>query len=331
MPKGVNYSMKPKKRPIYANRMAKPDVAPAAHAFFNLGYWARLWIIQELLLSRKVRIMLGTEIVPWPWVDSFVKEYPKRHGTEDPQVVLGPCQDEHLRNLINFKKTYSTATTTGAGSKRFQIGLRLALTSFLKSDCQDSRDHVFGLMGLVIPNERVKIDYNLEPLDVFYDVCRTLIGDACLRFTKGHAGEADAGSIRLKARDDAAWESIAQVGRGMNWSLSPEKLEELKDLGWNCREYLSNHHSLQAEVTQLWHEGDDKEFDNFYGPNPGSHAAIAASSRSIVEAGTGRLEVSGNIDWSTVHQIEFQGTMIPVTEEGGHKFIELFGIKMKII
>ena len=47
------------------------------------------------------------------------------------------------------------------------IGLSEALILFSSKHCSDVRDKVYGVQGLVRPDERIEVDYSEQPVDLF--------------------------------------------------------------------------------------------------------------------------------------------------------------------
>jgi hypothetical protein len=128
------------------------DCAPIA----KCTYWDRLWVLQEILLAREVGILL---------VDKIHVLF--RQGFED-----------------EFRPTFQWGTHLGWLGTFYYGGdkdgfLPLSLLSNLSSTlkCSDSRDVVYGIMGLVFRRQWIEVNYNLSKEQVFYAcldmLCRT--------------------------------------------------------------------------------------------------------------------------------------------------------------
>jgi hypothetical protein len=74
------------------------------------------------------------------------------------KAILNISYRRHI--LHQAGETVATAMSTLAN----------VLYSLCKGECQDPRDKVFGLQALVIPEDRVEIDYSASMLDVFLAV-----------------------------------------------------------------------------------------------------------------------------------------------------------------
>jgi hypothetical protein len=117
-------------------------------------YWTRVWVIQEFVLGKKVRLQRGHVRHDW---DDFYDQFPK-------DVTQGGKQ---MRRLFDLKKRY-TAQSRG-------LDLREAITFALGSEATDPRDKVYGVLGLVQRNsmshtEAVTADYTLSPCQVYHRV-----------------------------------------------------------------------------------------------------------------------------------------------------------------
>lgn len=122
---------------------------------FDNAYWTRLWIIQEVLLAKTLVLLCGRKAVPWSDLERFWK------------TSLGQSEQTPAERLIAMSHTSKTIQ-----EKRFRF-LEL-VDAFCANDCQDPRDVVFGLQGLVFDEEKQDIDYSKSALGVFLGVLRKL-------------------------------------------------------------------------------------------------------------------------------------------------------------
>jgi hypothetical protein len=116
-------------------------------------YWTRVWIIQEFVLGKKVRLQRGHVQHDW---DDFDHEFP---GDVRQDV-------KHMYWLFELKKRYK-AQIRG-------LSLAEAIKFALGSEATDSRDRVYGVLGLVPRNSRSFIRaagtaaYTLSPCQVYH-------------------------------------------------------------------------------------------------------------------------------------------------------------------
>ena len=118
-----------------------------------LPYWRRLWILQEIALSREVYLRYGSCILPIEqWYDLL------QHGS---RRGLGRYI---LRSFGMMRSALSLRLDSGGEQKRSLVGF-LEATAF--SQCEDTRDRIYGLLGLLDPalvnGEKFKVDYS-EPI-----------------------------------------------------------------------------------------------------------------------------------------------------------------------
>lgn len=121
-------------------------------------YFTRLWIVQELLLAPKVRVLLRDLWIEWDDLREAVQQLQDDgHGLTIAPSTLALLK---LRNI----KPYT---------------LEDCIETFSGQNCEDARDRVYGLMGLINGDERVPIDYAKTTHQVYCDVVLTF----CLGYT----------------------------------------------------------------------------------------------------------------------------------------------------
>lgn len=121
-------------------------------------YFTRLWVVQEVLLARAVRIICrGTAgLVELPWDDVHAiatggSAWLQQHGNK--KAVL--------------------ALIANQGMNRYE-GLRTTIARYSGYQCENPRDKVYGLLGIVRSDERLEVDYNKLVQDVFLDAARAV-------------------------------------------------------------------------------------------------------------------------------------------------------------
>ncbi|KAF2110618.1 heterokaryon incompatibility protein-domain-containing protein [Lophiotrema nucula] len=131
-------------------------------------YWRRLWIAQELLLARKIRVCGVSGIVDWEQIVSWVLP----RGLPSPRKLSAFFGDEWKEfwwaesgpafkfwNFIFLRHMDTIA---------LPLPLVQAINKFSESECSDPRDKVYGLLGLVVPEERIEPDYSITPRALMY-------------------------------------------------------------------------------------------------------------------------------------------------------------------
>lgn len=103
------------------------------NTFFWNPYWVRLWIVQEVMLARYIRIFYGDTIVSWEELKRFCTIYSN--------------VPKQLRWLAENAQTGQT------------FSFSILFDIFGDNLCEDPSDKVYALLGIVHPEERVKVDY----------------------------------------------------------------------------------------------------------------------------------------------------------------------------
>ncbi|KAF2822906.1 hypothetical protein CC86DRAFT_258786, partial [Ophiobolus disseminans] len=121
-------------------------------------YFTRLWIIQEVLLAKRVKVLCGSQ-----WLD--FREMAER-AQEQEKVA-------DLRSDTDVRQTSRLLLRDGT-FKRQGRSLNHCLRRYSANHCVDARDKVYGLLGLVREDEQVPVDYNRSVLMVFLDTLKVL-------------------------------------------------------------------------------------------------------------------------------------------------------------
>jgi hypothetical protein len=126
-------------------------------AFASL--WRRIWVHQEILLANKVTVMGGQSTVSWN-----VLHLKRSLLQEDARYTS--LYTNQFRELLGVRKDDQPVR---------DLPLLEVLERFGGGDCSDSRDRLYGLLGLVRPDQRVPVDYHLEIQDVAQAVHEKLV------------------------------------------------------------------------------------------------------------------------------------------------------------
>ena len=131
------------------------NLAALAYILHN-EYFARLWIVQEFILARQIRILVK---------DVWLMDDTRRWN----------CRSETFHDYI-YSHVPSTAyniicksSLRRTGEFR-HLGMSAALFRYVKSECADPRDKVYGLLGLVRVDQRVTVDYEKSNDRLYMDV-----------------------------------------------------------------------------------------------------------------------------------------------------------------
>lgn len=114
-------------------------------------YWKRLWITQEIVLSRDLVFFWGEEQLTGEDIADYGNSLGKIRGgspmnrIKDLLAHSQTMAEGRLSTLARLIESFDTSTLT----------------------CTDPRDLIFGLLGMIEPAERITVDYRLREDEVF--------------------------------------------------------------------------------------------------------------------------------------------------------------------
>jgi hypothetical protein len=126
-----------------------------ADRFVNLSYWKRLWIHQEVLLGKGgLMFMAGQALVS----RKILTELHMHHRPKSTIIYERPWPP-----VLNDLLMYDLSSWNWNGD----LHLYYVVCTFSSNHCEDPRDKVYGLQGLVTHDERIEANYSLSTRDVF--------------------------------------------------------------------------------------------------------------------------------------------------------------------
>lgn len=146
--------------------------------FFARPYFSRVWVVQEVALSKSITMMCGDAAVEW----------------------TGLMQGEYLRQLYS-SSYYETFPTLFRLRRQHHLGGATLLDALLLGrgcNASDPRDKVFGLLGIVSEKSRPRADYSLSTAEVYTQVAmylpkvqrralNVILGNLCRRSDEARA------------------------------------------------------------------------------------------------------------------------------------------------
>lgn len=145
-------------------------------------YWGRTWIIQEVMLAKRVFLMSGTTLMPWSCLADFLIwgiESCSSSASPPPPGSPGAGsrgeQDPHWpakTQLWDSRARLFCMERMMSSGEMHQFSLRDLLVRFGRSNCSDVRDRVLGLLaladyGAARKNGEFKVDYSQSPAQLF--------------------------------------------------------------------------------------------------------------------------------------------------------------------
>jgi hypothetical protein len=118
--------------------------------YLSNPYFNRVWIVQEVSLAKKIRLLCGSEALTWEVVEWGVR------GLDQ----------------MNIKAAVYPTTIDKLFKEKDVKNRRLdeVVATYSRHNCQDLRDKVYGFLGLVPECQRSVVDYAKSTHQVFVDV-----------------------------------------------------------------------------------------------------------------------------------------------------------------
>jgi hypothetical protein len=159
-------------------QLSEPDFVEGLLNLYHRPYWSRVWIVQEVLFAREVMVIAGHNWCSWNDLEkhfSFLDLF--SHSIEDKVVqksALDPILTSPARRLFANKNEWTTRKLNQARRGEQIVGYPLHKLIFMWPDqeCEDVRDRVFGMLGLMDPESAVALaaDYSKSVFEVFEDI-----------------------------------------------------------------------------------------------------------------------------------------------------------------
>lgn len=135
--------------------MKNAQLRLAAESFVKLSYWQRLWIHQEVLLGKAGLMLMAGQ--------SIVSRYQLTNLHINHRTREELFEDQPWPPIINDVLFPDTESYNWNG----HLHLYYTVCTFSSNHCQDPRDRVFGLQGLISNDERIEVNYSLSPQEIF--------------------------------------------------------------------------------------------------------------------------------------------------------------------
>lgn len=112
-------------------------------------YFSRVWIVQEVMLPPEVRMLCGNVCIHW----------------DDLTNVILP--DDQCDVVFKSPKQFLFVRQKQLGRS---YTLERSIRQFAQMECQDPRDKVYGMIGILPEHERPRVDYEKRLPEVYIDV-----------------------------------------------------------------------------------------------------------------------------------------------------------------
>jgi hypothetical protein len=148
-------------------------------ALLHNPYFDRLWIVQELLLPKDIRILVeGNVWVSWKLLRMRHEEL-RGEIRERLPGTSWMVEAQYLRGIF---ASHTPVSVT--------YYITLNVRNFCDKKCADPRDKIYGLMALVKPSSKVEVDYAKSVQQVYLDTMMSMIREylymRCDRYGNGY-------------------------------------------------------------------------------------------------------------------------------------------------
>jgi len=128
-------------------------------------WFERLWIRQEVFLSRSAVVRCGAKEIPWVQLKNAAVHLEQRN-------ILFEKNNSGGRRDLDFRRRLRTAQDIGLANKRDIISV---LERARSTKCKDPRDRVYGILNLVHRNLDIVPDYSMSAADVYSNLVERYI------------------------------------------------------------------------------------------------------------------------------------------------------------
>lgn len=215
------------------------DIKKARNFMADLPYWKRMWIVQEVVLAKKLRIRWGSYWVSWENMTAAQLDddfYDQQRTL--PKVSRLPPE---VRYLGRLRRAFHQEPKVN------KLRLWVVISNLYYRDCSNPRDCVYGVLGIMSKYgsdaypRAMEIDYNKPVQEVFLDAVRAMVltSRAELRDQRGQKSAympvwhflftCNRLAIKMLGVPNDIQDRVLRNGKKTNWDDEPdEDLEERK-------------------------------------------------------------------------------------------------------
>lgn len=159
----------------------EPEIGQVAQ-LLDRPWWRRVWIVQEVVLAKKIFLMCGSDEVPWESIKERLSA-DTMYGLNSNTGQLRPLRS-HNGTVIdgNFTwpdKEYYTLDNMrlAMGTGKWNLNFYDLLFQFRRFQCSMPEDRIFAYLGLVTAEQSAGInpDYDMSLVQLYSFVARSLI------------------------------------------------------------------------------------------------------------------------------------------------------------
>lgn len=142
--------------------MSDPTISDAFDDLLRRPYWTRLWILQEIVLAKRLWLFSGSRYISWDDLH-FVLAGTKGSGS----LYYARNSSQETTRLLQYLKESRDSPSA--------LSLSSLVHKFHTAQCHDGRDKIYGLLSLAHQDttRHVKVDYRSPLLQVLLDTYAT--------------------------------------------------------------------------------------------------------------------------------------------------------------
>jgi hypothetical protein len=134
---------------------------------FALPVWSRIWIVQEVVLAKDVQVLYRRRKFPWATLLCFCLGIARQTLLPDESACDFDSPDIlHAARLLNVREQKT---------RSLSFALSNIWDKFGTFGATDPRDRVFGVLGFLLEDLGVQLDYTKRPEEIFCEVTRRYI------------------------------------------------------------------------------------------------------------------------------------------------------------
>jgi hypothetical protein len=155
-------------REVWLDELCEDENSPL-YAFFNLPYWRRQWVAQELCLSSAPVLLFGTEMLPWTLFENLAMRLPFRSN------LFTRPRNSSWRKLIKLRQTVLESKRADTGNE-ITTGIihdddvrtwLVAMNFTYDSLCETPCDKVYGIQAIFSKHRQISVDYTRSVQDLY--------------------------------------------------------------------------------------------------------------------------------------------------------------------
>jgi hypothetical protein len=148
-------------------RLGPEDLTALKLTFRQRTYWSRLWIIQEIMLSRRVVLYCGDDELSWTYLERLclISRILQEHFTSSIYVAMHSC----------FNLDHGVALTRGMFKSK-TLYIESIQELLCNCSCENPKDYVYGMLGILnLTKSTIYPNYKKSVSWIYLEATRSII------------------------------------------------------------------------------------------------------------------------------------------------------------